>query len=275
MPLGWGEGWAAKLTFGVLLCGVTGVVIFGGLQRIARVVSGLVPFMVVIYMAAVAGIMMANAQQVPVILQLIVTDAFAAQYYTGEALFGGTLAGLIVLGARRGTFSNEAGIGTAPMAHGAAKTDQPVHEGLVAMLGPAVDTLIVCSLTGFAVLVSGEWMNAELSGITMVLVAFDQAYPGFGGLLLYACIACFALSTLFSYSYYGTKSAVFLFGAERGPRYRYAYLVSILFASVASTAAIVYAIDIAFALMAIPTMTATLLLSPHVTRLTRSYFRAR
>jgi AGCS family alanine or glycine:cation symporter len=271
-PLGFASGWTAKLGLGAALCLVTAAVIFGGLQRIAGVVAGLVPVMVIAYLVFVSGIMLLQFEQVPLVFSMIVTDAFAAEYYSGEALFGGTLGGLIVLGARRGTFSNEAGIGTAPMAHGAAKTDQPVHEGMVAMLGPAVDTLVVCSLTGFAVLVSGEWTNTGLTGIAMVLAAFENAYPHFGAAFLYLCIACFALSSLFGYSYYGTKSAVFLFGAERGPRYRYAYLASILLASVASTALIVYVVDIAFALMAIPTMTATLLLSPRVVRLTRAYF---
>lgn len=271
-PLGVGSGWTAKLGIGAFLCILTGSVIFGGLQRIAKVVAGLVPAMVVTYLVCVLGIMVMHADQIPLVFGMIVRDAFAAEYYSGEALFGGTLGGLIVLGARRGTFSNEAGIGTAPMAHGAARTAVPVHEGMVAMLGPAVDTLLVCSLTGFAVLVSGHWLEADLSGIAMVLAAFDSAYPGFGAVLLYACIACFALSSLLSYSYYGTKSASFLFGVERGARYDYAYLASILLASVASTAAIVYLVDIAFALMAIPTMTATLLLSPRVVGATRDYF---
>ena len=148
-------GLQSNLIIGLILVGITTVVIVGQLSRISKTAAKLVPSMVLLYFVAVLYILGVNFDQVPKYLSLIITDAFSAELYSGEPLFGGLVGGLILLGIRRGAFSNEAGIGTAPMAHGAAKTSEPTREGLVAMLGPAIDTLIVCTLTALAILVTG------------------------------------------------------------------------------------------------------------------------
>src|SRR5690606_27514805 len=150
---------------GVLLVVLTGVVILGGLKRISKTASRLVPAMVILYFVLVFIVLIVNAEAVPYYFKLIFTDAFSAEFFNGEAFLGGTLGGLILLGIRRGAFSNEAGIGTAPMAHGAAKTNEPVREGLVAMLGPFIDTVIVCTLTALAILVTGVWQTSSENGV--------------------------------------------------------------------------------------------------------------
>ena len=268
-------GAEATLAIGLALGGLTAIIIFGGLKRISQVASALVPFMVLVYFLAVAGILIAHADAVPASLRLIFADAFAANYYEGEALFGGALGGLIVLGVRRAAFSNEAGIGTAALAYGAAKTSEPVHEGLVAMLSPAIDTLLVCTLTALAILVTGAWQAEGLNGVLLTAKAFDATYPGFGGPLLLLCAATFGIATLFSYSYFGMKCFAFLFGAERRNLYNLFYIVSIVVGAISTTAVIVGFVDIMFALMAVPTMVSAILLSGRVMDETRRYFGAR
>jgi alanine or glycine:cation symporter, AGCS family len=203
---------------------------------------------------------------------LIFTDAFAAKNYTGEPFLGGVIGGLIILGIRRGAFSNEAGIGTAPMAHGAAKTTEPVREGLVAMLGPAIDTLIVCTLTGLAILVTGVWKTTDANGVSLTAAAFNASIPVYGNYLLLVCIAIFSVSSLFSYSYYGTKCLSFLIGADKKHYYNYFYVLSILIGATTSLSLMINLIDGFFALMAIPTMTATLIMSPRVLKEAKKYF---
>ncbi|NNE29194.1 MAG: sodium/alanine symporter, partial [Saprospiraceae bacterium] len=198
--------------------------------------------------------------------------AFAAQNYHGDPLLGGVLGGLILLGIRRGAFSNEAGIGTAPMAHGAAKTSEAVREGLVAMMGPAIDTLIVCTLTALTILVTGVWQTEASNGVTLTASAFDASLPGIGKYLLLICIAAFSVSSLFSYSYYGSKCLGFLAGAHNKHWYNYFYVASIVVGATFSLDAILNLIDGFFALMAIPTMIATLWMAPRVMKEAKRYF---
>ena len=261
-----------NLLIGTVLVIITSIVIFGGLDRISSTAGKLVPGMVALYFFAVLIILIVNIEQVPYYLGLIFTDAFAADNYAGEPLLGGVLGGLIILGIRRGAFSNEAGIGTAPMAHGAAKTDEPVREGLVAMLGPAIDTLIVCSLTGFAILVTDVWQTRDVNGVSLTAAAFNEAIPFYGKYLLLVCIAVFSISSLFTYSYYGTKCLSFLIGVKRSHYYNYFYVLSILIGATTSLSMMINLIDGFFALMAIPTMTSTLILAPRVIREAKSYF---
>lgn len=263
---------ASSWIIGTALVALVALVIAGGLRRIGAVVAGLVPFMVVLYFVGVTGVLVAFADDVPRCLAMIFTDAFAAEFYEGEALFGGAVGGLIVLGARRAAFSNEAGLGTAPMAHGAAKTNEPVHEGLVAMLGPAIDTLFICTLTALALLASGAWQSTSDTGVTLTANAFEAAMPGFGPLLLLVCVSCFSLSSLFSYAYFGGKCFSFLFGAGRRGIYTCAYVASILAGALSSMALIINFIDFMFAMMAIPTVLSTVLLAPRVVAATRRYF---
>ena len=240
------------------------MVILGGLKRISLVATRLVPFMVAIYMLCVMFILIINIDVLPTYLKMIFTDAFVAENYNGEQVYGGVLGALIILGIRRGAFSNEAGIGTAPMAHGAARTNSPIKEGLVAMLGPAIDTLIVCTLTALAILVTGVWKNEGVSGVTLTALAFEHSIPIIGKYLLLFCIVIFSMSSLFTYSYYGTKCMSFLFGVNNKKYYNYIYIMSIVLGATTSLSLMINLIDSFFALMAIPTMLATLLLSPKV-----------
>lgn len=262
----------SNLVIGITLAGITAVVIWGGLERISKTVSRMVPAMVALYFISVLIILIVNYEVVPHYFGMIFTDAFAAENYSGEPFLGGVLGGIIILGIRRGAFSNEAGIGTAPMAHGAAKTTEPVREGLVAMLGPAIDTLVVCSLTGMAILVTGVWKTTDVNGVSLTAAAFNASIPVYGNYLLLLCIAIFSISSLFSYSYYGTKCLSFLIGAERKHYYNYFYVLSILVGATTSLSMMINLIDGFFALMAIPTMTATLIMAPRVLKEAKKYF---
>ncbi|MDZ7681770.1 MAG: alanine:cation symporter family protein [Fodinibius sp.] len=200
-------------------------------------------------------------------LGLIVTDAF-----TGKSVMGGAVGSLIIIGIQRGVFSNEAGLGTEALAHGAAKTKEPVREGLVAMLGPAIDSLITCTMTALAILVTGVWKSTEANGVTLTLNAFNKALPEFGTYLLVICVLFFSISSMLTYSYYGTKCLGYLIGADKQHWYNYFYVASIIFGSVASIGAVIDLIDGMFALMAIPTMISTILLAPKVKEAATNYF---
>lgn len=262
-----------SLGIGMLLVIITAIVILGGIHRIGKTTAKLVPFMVALYFLAVLVILGSHIDMVPRYVKMIFTEAFSASQYKGEPLLGGVLGALIVLGIRRGAFSNEAGIGTAPMAHGAAKTAQPIREGLVAMLGPAIDTLIVCTLTALAILVTDVWQTVDANGVSLTASAFAKALPDTGKYILLACIAVFSISSLFSYSYYGTKCLSFLAGAHRKKYYSYFYIASILLGATTSLDMMINLIDGFFALMAIPTMFATLYMAPRVMREARLYFQ--
>ena len=173
---------------------------------------------------------------------------------------------------RRGAFSNEAGIGTEALAHGAAKTNEPVREGMVAMIGPIIDTLLICTATALVILVSGVWQGSDANGVTMTAAAFEAMIPGYGRYLLIICIVCFSITTIFSYSYYGSKCLGFLFGAHRMHLYNYLVVVMTVFAAVLSIDAMIGLVDGAFALMAIPTTISALLLSKRVMAAAREYF---
>lgn len=271
-PNGVATGIGTNMIIGLVLVVLTSVVIFGGLNRISKTVGKLVPAMVLLYFVSVLIILFVNMDQVPYYFSLIFTDAFEANNFKGDSFLGGMLGGLIILGIRRGAFSNEAGIGTSPMAHGAAKTNEPVREGLVAMLGPAIDTLVVCTLTALAILVTGVWQSTDVNGVSLTAAAFDQSIPIFGNYLLMVCIAIFSISSLFSYSYYGTKCLSFLIGADKKHYYNYFYVISIMMGATTSLSMMINLIDGFFALMAIPTMISTLILAPRVLKEAKGYF---
>jgi AGCS family alanine or glycine:cation symporter len=271
VPNGVEIGFSSNLIIGISLVIITAFVIFGGLNRVSKVASKLVPFMVLLYFILILFILITNIEAVPKYLKLIFTDAFSADFIRGDALYGGVLGTLIILGIKRGAFSNEAGVGTAPMAHGAVKTSEPVREGLVAMLGPFIDTIIVCTLTALAILVTGVWQTSDANGVSLTASAFSSAMPNIGNYLLFICIAVFSISSLFSYSYYGTKCMSFLFGAKNKKYYNYLYVLSIIIGATTSLSAMINLIDSAFALMAIPTMLATILLAPKVLKETKIY----
>ena len=157
------------------------------------------------------------------------------------------------------------------MAHGAAKTDEPIREGLVAMLGPVIDTLIVCTLTALAILVTGVWETTSDNGVSLTASAFQNAIPGFGQYLLMICVFVFSISSLFSYAYYGTKCMSFLVGAKYKNYYNYLYILSIVVAATTSFKTMINFIDGVFALMAIPTMIATIIMAPRVVKELKIY----
>ena len=256
-----------KLLIGVFLAIVTSFVIFGGLKKIAKVAATIVPFMVVVYFLAVAAVMFMNASEIWPSFKLILTEAFNFK----TAVSGGFM-GLVILGVRRAMFSNEAGLGSAPMYHGQSKTDEPIQEGLVAMLGPFIDTIIVCTLTAIVIILSGAYLEAESNGIEMTLIAFKRELFGYGDILLLVIVAAFALSTLFTYSYYGVKSLSFLTNAKIGKYYNWYFVATIVLAAVASVDLVINLIDLSYALMVIPNMIAVLYLAPKVNERSKVYF---
>lgn len=265
-PNGWDAGQTSKWLIGIALMIVVGFVILGGIQRIAALATKLVPLMVVTYLITVAFIVFSRISEVPDMFVLIVTDAF-----TGKAVVGGTVLSVIIIGARRAAFSNEAGIGTAPMVHGASKNNEPVREGFVAMLGPFIDTIIVCTLTALAILLTGVWETTENDGVRLTVSAFETALPGIGKYLLMFAVVVFAFSTMFTYSYYGHKCANYLFGAHNAKYYNYFYLVTLVLGAVLSLRVVISLIDSMYAIMAIPTMLSALLLAPKVRAATKDY----
>lgn len=255
-----------NLGFGVVTAALASGIILGGVKRIGAFTARLVPLMVVIYLGGVGTILLQHWAELPGLLGLIVTEAFA------PTAVGGGLLGVIVTGVRRGAFSNEAGIGTESMAHGAAKTKEPVREGLVAMLGPAIDTLIVCTATALAILATGVWQSGEENGVTLTAEAFTAAMPNVGLWVLALVVFFFAISTIITYSYYGTKCLGFLIGAEYEHHYRWFYILLIIVGAVVSIDMVINVIDGMYALMAIPTMTSALVLAPKVMQAARRYF---
>ncbi len=255
--------------FLVMVAGVS----LGGIHRIGRFASRLVPTMCLLYLLGAGAVVVHHLELVPVIFYQIVHDAF-----TGTAAAGGA-AGIawsqvIQTGIKRAAFSNEAGLGTAPMAHGAAKTSEPVREGLVAMIGPFIDTIIVCSLTAFVILSTGLWRQSEgVEGVTLTVRAFESVLGEPGKVLLVLIAVLFGFSTMVSNSYYGRKCFGYLFGAERAHLYNGFYFSMIFFGSIWSVAVVINLIDTAYALMAFPNMIATLILAPRVMEATRDYFR--
>jgi AGCS family alanine or glycine:cation symporter len=261
-------GFASNLVSGLIVAFLVGIVIFGGIKRIGKVTGRMVPIMVVLYVLAVLFIIFSHTEQILPSFALIFRDAF-----TAKSVLGGSVGALIITGVRRAAFSNEAGIGTAPMAHGAAKTNEPVREGLVAMLGPVVDTIIVCTMTALALIMTGVWDAGESDGITLTADAFEKAMPGVGSYLLTICVAVFSLSTMLSFPYYGTKCYSFIFGARRSDLYKWFYIITIPVGATITLEAVVGIFDGAYALMAFPTMISALLLSPSVVRASKDYFR--
>ncbi len=273
IPNGVEVGLKSNLILAFILVALTSVIILGGLKRISNAASKMLPSMVLLYFVLVLFILVSNYEVVPKYFLMIFTDAFSADYYKGHAFMGGVLGALILLGIRRGAFSNEAGIGTAPMAHGAAKTDEPVREGLVAMIGPAIDTLIVCTLTALAILVTGVWESTSDNGVSLTASAFSHTMPVYGKYLLMVCVAIFSISSLFSYAYYGTKCLSFIIGADKKHYYNYIYILSIILAATTPFSVMLNLIDGVFALMAIPTMISTIILAPRVVKQTKNYFQ--
>ncbi|MFV0541152.1 MAG: alanine/glycine:cation symporter family protein [Aestuariibaculum sp.] len=254
-----------KLIVGFFLAAITSVVIFGGLSNITRVASTIVPFMVGIYLIAVLLVMAMNTSQIWPALKMIFVEA-----WNFDAMVSGGFWGLVIIGVRRAMFSNEAGLGSAPMYHGQSKNNNPIKEGLVAMLGPFIDTIMVCTFTAVVIILSGAYTE-DISGIVMTLSAFKKTLFGYGDILLMVIVTAFALSTLFTYSYYGVKSLSFLTNAKIGKLYNVYFVIMIVFAAVASLELVKNLIDLSYALMVIPNMVAVLWLAPKVNKAAKKY----
>jgi len=252
---------------GFVILFFTVLVIFGGIQRIGDVASKLVPTMVVVYMLSVGFILLSNLDGVFANFIFIFKDAFSA-----EAALGGAIGAIMIEGAKRAAFSNEAGIGTAPMMHGAAKTDEPVREGLVAMIGPFVDTIVVCTMTALALLSTGVWTEQGLDGISLTARAFEVGIPVFGPYILFGCVLIFGFTTVFGFSYLGQKCLSYLIGVKYSKYFNYWYVGIIMIGSIWSLGGVVNIIFVMYGLMAIPTMLSTLYLAPKVMEEARLYF---
>ena len=222
--------------------------------------------MVGIYFIAVVYILIDHYQQVPAALQSIFSEAFNLR-----AGFG-ALIGTALIGARRAALVNDAGVGTATIMHSESRNTSPVREGLVAMLGPGIDSGFVCTLTALALLVAGDFSGVDgVKGLEIAMQAFGNAIP-YGEYILMLIVLCFGLSSLFSYSFYGNRCATYLFGERRARIHTWFFIITLILFAVVPLQAAVGLCDLLYAFMAIPTMITVLLLSNKVRSLTRSYF---
>lgn len=246
------------------------LVLLGGIKRIGAVAEKLVPTMVVIYFLGALGIIFTNITAVPGLLAQIVGDAF-----TGTAAVGG-FAGVafkevLIQGVRRAVFSNEAGMGSAAMAHSAAKSNA-IQEGLVGGLGPYIDTLIVCTVTALALLITGVWSNANgLEGSDLTAAAFETLYGPLGGWTVTLTVVLFAFSTIISWSYYGEKASVYLFGRKSVTPYRMVFLCFILLGAILKLETVLNLSDAVFGLLAIPNLLANVMLIPKLKTSLKEY----
>ncbi len=248
-----------KGSFGMLLIFISGWVILGGLKKIVKTTSKLVPVMVILYLLMGGWVVIDNISHIPYVVKTIIFSAFDF-----KTMYVGGFWGLILLGIRRAVFSNESGIGNAPMYHGQSQSKKPINEGLVASLGPLLDTILVCSITGIVILISGAHLDTELNGILLTLESFNRLFYGLGNIFLVFMVIVFGITTLFTYSYYGVKCLDFLTKKKHGFIYNYIYLASIFFSAISSVNFVISLIDLSFALMAIPNMISVIYLSKHV-----------
>jgi alanine or glycine:cation symporter, AGCS family len=254
---------------GIIALIFIGIIIIGDVKRVGTVTAGIVPFMFLAYVISSLIVIFINFETVPAILLDIFNSAFGREAFYGGAT-GLVFKEVLVTGIKRAIFSNEAGVGTEVMAHGAAKTKEPVREGLVAMLGPFIDTHIVCTCTALVILSSG--VNPMDSGVLMTAESFNQSLPGIGNLIVYFVFTLFALSTMITYSYYSLKCARYLFGKKNGNKFVYVYLAIIPLSAIWTQTTIINIIDTMFALMIFPTLITTLMLSKNVLAEMQRYF---
>jgi AGCS family alanine or glycine:cation symporter len=260
-----------KFATGLLLAFAVGLVIIGGIRRIGQVAARIVPFMCVVYMIGGITVILMNIQLIPEVFRQIFEGAMSGTAAVG-GFAGAGVRQVLLQGVRRATFSNEAGLGSAPMAHAAAKTKEPIREGLVAMLGPFVDTILICSTTALVIVSTGAWKNTEnLSGVNLTILAFDSGLPGFGKYVVSAGVTLFAYSTMISWSYYGEKCIEYLVGARAITPYRWAYITALFFGCIWTLQPVLDFSDIMFACMIVPNLTGTLLLAMKVRTAMESY----
>ena len=259
---------STKFIIGVVMAVIVAFVILGGITRIAKAASRIVPIMVVFYFLMVLAVVLLNLNLVPAVFTSIFFFSFSPKAGFRAFVF------VALTGAKRAAFVNEAGVGTASMMHGASKNNQPVREGLIAMLGPLIDSGIVCTLTSIPIIMASHsgLALADDAGLSNALGAFDMLLPHVGQYLLMAIVLFFAFSTMFSYSYYGLKCTNYLFGAKNAKYYNYYYLVMIVVAAVIKLTLLVGIMDLAFAGMAVCTMFTLIRLAPKVKEQMKLYF---
>jgi AGCS family alanine or glycine:cation symporter len=265
------DGYAIKpLYTGLVLMVLVGAVVLGGIKRISTVASYLVPLMAASYMLMSVIVILLNVSEVPAAVVTIVESAF-----TGSAALGGfagaTIWAAIRFGVARGIFSNEAGLGSAPIAHAAARTNEPVEQGMIAMLGTFIDTLLVCSMTGLVIVIT-DVLPSGVSGASLTSMAFEAAFPG-GDIIVVLGLCLFAFTTMIGWSFYGERCAVFLLGTRAVIPFRIAWVIAIPVGTLVQLDLIWLIADTLNAFMAIPNLIALLLLGPLVFRLSREYFR--
>jgi len=249
----------------ISLCVLVGMVLLGGVQRIATVAGRLVPFMVICYIGGSLIVLGMHATDVPAALTLIVSDAFTGTAATG-GFAGAGIAAAIRFGVARGIFSNEAGLGSAPIAHAAAKTNDPVKQGAIGMLGTFIDTILVCSMTALVILVTGVWETGE-TGVPLTAAGFDASFAG-GGYIVTFSLMIFAFTTILGWSLYGERSVEYLLGPKAIVPFKFIYVAAVAVGAVAGLDLVWLFADITNGLMAIPNLIALLLLSPVIFRIT-------
>ena len=255
---------------GVILLILVGAVILGGIKRIAQVAGKLVPFMAIAYLLAGLVVLTINSAEIPAAFGLIFTHAFTPVAATG-GFAGAAVWAAIRFGVARGVFSNEAGLGSAPIAHASAQTKGPINQGLVAMLGTFIDTLIICSITGLAIITSGAWTSGE-TGASLTSAAFETTMPGVGSHIVTISLAVFAFTTMLGWSFYGEKCVEFLLGVKSIMPFRILWCLAVPLGATADLGFIWLLADTLNALMAVPNLIALILLSPVVFKLTREFF---
>jgi len=255
---------------GVLTMVIVGLVILGGIRRIGVVAASLVPFMCLAYIIAAIVVLVVNAEAIPAAFDLIFTHAFTPIAATG-GFAGAAVMAAIRFGVARGIFSNEAGLGTAGIAQAAGTTTSSVRSGMIGMLGTFIDTIIVCSMTGLAIICTGVWTSGE-SGSALSAAAFEAAMPGIGGIILTIALVVFAFTTILGWSYFGEKCWEFLVGTKAILPFRVIWVLAVPFGAIAQLDFAWLLADTLNGLMAIPNLISLLLLSPVVVKLTREYF---
>ena len=247
-----------------------GLVILGGIKRIGAVAAALVPFMCVAYVIAGIVVLVVHAAEIPHAFELIFTHAFTPIAATG-GFAGAAVMAAIRFGVARGFFSNEAGLGTAGIAQAAGTTQSSVRSGLIGMMGTVIDTIIICSITGLAIICSGVWTGGE-SGAALSAAAFESAMPGIGGALLTIALVVFAFTTILGWSYFGEKCWEFMVGTKAIWPFRVIWVLAVPFGAIAQLDFAWLLADTLNGLMAIPNLVSLLLLSPVVAKLTKEYF---
>lgn len=255
---------------GIVLALLVGLVILGGIRRIGDVAGKLVPIMAIAYVLGSLVIIFANFMHVGEALKLIVTSAFSSTAATG-GFAGAAVWAAIRFGVARGVFSNEAGLGSAPIAHAAAQTNDPVRQGMIGMLGTFIDTLIVCTMTALVILLTGAWTSGE-TGASLSTLAYGQGIAG-GNYIVTFGLVVFAFTTLLGWSYYGERCAEFIFGVRVIIPYRILWVIAILTGALIKLELVWLLADVMNGFMAIPNLIALALLSPIIFRITQEYLK--